>query len=50
MEEVHKKNKLTLNVRFTHIDVNFDVKYEGQQNCPKIISMGILRVFSDHHM
>ena len=25
-------------------------KYEGQQNRPKIISMDILRVFSDHHM
>ena len=37
-------------MRFTDIDVNFDVKYEGQQNCPKIISMDILRVFSDHHM
>ena len=30
-------------MRFTDIDVNFDVKYEGQQNCPKIISMDILR-------
>ena len=28
----HKKNKLT-KWRFTVIDVNFDVKYEGQQNC-----------------
>ena len=37
-------------MRFTHIDVNFDVKYEGQQNCPKILSMDILRVSSDHHM
>ena len=37
-------------MRFTDIDVNFDVKYEGQQNCPNIISMDILRVFSDHHM
>ena len=37
-------------MKFTDIDVNFDVKYEGQQNCPKIISMDILRVFSDHHM
>ena len=37
-------------MRFTDIDINFDVKYEGQQNCPKIISMDILRVFSDHHM
>ena len=31
-------------MRFTDIDVNFDVKYEGQQNCPKILSMDILRV------
>ena len=37
-------------MRFTHIDVNFDVRYEGHQNCPKILSMNILRVFSDHHM
>ena len=37
-------------MRFTDIDINFDVKYEGQQNCPKILSMDILRVFSDHHM
>ena len=36
-------------MRFTHIDVNFDVRYEGYQNCPKILSMNILRVFSDHH-
>ena len=48
MEEVHKKKNDIM--RFTDIDVNFDVKYEGQQNCPKIISMDILRVFSDHHM
>ena len=44
-----KKKKIDI-MRFTDIDVNFDVKYEGQQNCPKIISMDILRVFSDHHM
>ena len=37
-------------MRFTDIDVNFDVKYEGHQNCPKILSVNILRVFSDHHM
>ena len=37
-------------MRFTHIYVNFDVKYEGHQNCPKILSMNILRVFSDHHL
>ena len=33
-----KKNKLT------HIDVNFDVRYEGHQNCPKRLSMDILSV------
>ena len=37
-------------MRFTDIDVNFDIKYEGQQNCPKILSMDILRVLSDHYM
>ena len=37
-------------MRFTHIDVNFDVRYEGHQNCPKILSMNISRVFSDHHL
>ena len=31
-------------MRFTHIDVNFDVKYEGHQNCSKTLSMHILRV------
>ena len=31
-------------MRFTDIDVNFDVRYEGHQNCPKILSMNILRV------
>ena len=36
-------------MRFTHIDVNFDVKYEGHQNCSKTLSMHILRVFG-HHM
>ena len=49
MEEVHKKNKFDI-MRFTDIDINFDVKYEGHQNCPKILSVNILRVFSDHHM
>ena len=29
-------------MRFTHIDINFDVRYEGHQNCPKILSMDIL--------
>ena len=31
-------------MRFTHIDVNFDIKYEGHQNCSKTLSMHILRV------
>ena len=26
---------------FTHIDFNFDVKYEGHQNLSKILSMDI---------
>ena len=29
MEEVHKK------MRFTHIDVNFDVTYDGNQKAAK---------------
>ena len=37
-------------MRFTHIDVNLDVKYEGHQNLSEILSMDILRVFGDHHM
>ena len=37
-------------MRFTDIDINFDLRYEGHQNCPKILSMNILRVFSDHHL
>ena len=37
-------------MRFTDIDVKFDVTYEGHQNWSKILSMGILRVFGDHHM
>ena len=37
-------------MRFTHIDINFDVRYEGHQNCPKRLSMDILRAFSDHDM
>ena len=44
-----QKKKIDI-MRFTHIDVNFDVRYEGHQNCPKILSMNILRVFSDHHL
>ena len=37
-------------MRFTDIDINFDVRYEGHQNCPKILSMNILSDFSDHHL
>ena len=37
-------------MRFTYINVNFDVKYEGHQNCSKTLSMHILRVFGHHHM
>ena len=37
-------------MRFTHNDINFDVKYEGHQNCSKTLSMHILRVFGHHHM
>ena len=48
IEEVYKK-KIHI-MRFTHIDVNFDVKYEGHQNCSKTLSMHILRVFGHHHM
>ena len=44
------QKKLIDIMRFTHIDVNFDVKYEGHQNCSKTLSMHILRVFGDHHM
>ena len=35
---------------FTHIDVNFYIKYEGNQNWSKILSMDILRVFDHHHI
>ena len=44
-----RQNKIDI-MRFTGIDVNFDVRYEVYQNCPKILSMNILRVFSDHYM
>ena len=37
-------------MRFTHIYVNFDVKYEGHQNCSKTLSMHILTVFGHHHL
>ena len=44
------QKKLIDIMRFTDIDVNFDIKYEGHQNCPKILSVNILRVLGDHHM
>ena len=34
-------------MRFTDIDVNFDITYEGYQNWAKIISSNILRIFKD---
>ena len=34
MEEVQKKKKLDI-MRFTHIDVNFDVTYDGDQKLSK---------------
>ena len=39
-------------MRFTDIDVKFDIKYEGLQNWSKIdlLSMLVLQVFSYHHM
>ena len=46
MEEVHKK-KIHI-MWFTHIDINFNVKYEGHQNCSKTLSMHIVRVFGHH--
>ena len=44
------QKKLIHIMRFTHNDINFDVKYEGHQNCSKTLSMHILRVLSHHHM
>ena len=44
------QKKLIHIMRFTHIDVNFDIKYEGHQNCSKTLSMPIWRVFGHHHM
>ena len=42
--------KILIHMRFTHIDVNFDVKYEGHQNCSRTLSINILRLFGHHHM
>ena len=40
-----KKEKTIDIMKFTDIDVNFDITYEGQQNWSKIISIDILMVF-----
>ena len=37
--------KLIEIMRFTHIDINSNVTYEGHQNWSKILSIDILRVF-----
>ena len=37
-------------MRFTDIDVNFDVTYEGHKNWSKILSMDILSVFGHYVM
>ena len=37
-------------MRFTHIDINFDIKYEGHQIWSKTLSMHILRISGHHHM
>ena len=44
MEEVHKK------VNYYNEVCNFDVKYEGHENCSKTLSMHIWRFFGHHHM
>ena len=51
MRRFTKKKKKKIGImRFTHIDINYDVKYEDYQNCSKTLSMHILRVFGHHHM
>ena len=42
MQEVCKKKENMM--RFTDIDVNFDIRCEGHQNCPKVLSKNIFRV------
>ena len=44
--EVSPKNDI---MRFTHIDVSFDITYDIHQNWSKILPMNILKVFGDHH-
>ena len=47
MEGGGPNNKL-VTMRFTHNDVNFDVKYGSHQNWSKTYFMSILRIFDDH--
>ena len=49
MEKVHKKKSIDI-MGFTHIDINFDIRYEGHQNWSKILSMNNLKVFGGHHI
>ena len=44
MQEVHKK------MRFTHIDVNFGVTYDGNQKAAKCASKVFLIYFGDLHI
>ena len=47
--EVHKKKNLTQSGS-NLTEVNFDVTYEGHQNCSKTHFMNILTVFGDVHI
>ena len=47
--EVHKKKNLTQSGS-NLTEVNFDVTYEGHQNCSKTHFMNILSVFGDLHI
>ena len=47
--EVHKKKNLTQSGS-NLTEVNFDVTYEGHQNCSKTRFMNILSVFGDLHI
>ena len=51
MEEVHKKREKIEIMKFTDIDVSFDITSEGDQNWSKILSEDLLTYFkSDHKM
>ena len=49
MEEFHKKKKIDI-MRFTHIDVNFDVTYDGDQKPSKCAKKVFLNNFGDLHI